>query len=100
MTLANKSAILMIFLFFKLFYTSVLTLSVLIITPKNSLPLANVRFFCSFALEFKSNPDGQTTVKRRSTDGQPTVKAYVTPLFNPYKNHIISYGYAAIYYYI
>ena len=55
---------------------------------------------CSFALEFKSNPDGQTTVKRRSTDGQPTVKAYVTPLFNPYKNHIISYGYAAIYYYI
>ena len=96
MTLANKSAILMIFLFFKLFYTSVLTLSVLIITPKNSLPLANVRFFCSFALEFKSIP----TVKRRSTDSQPTVKAYVTHLFNPYKNHIISYGYAAIYYYI
>ena len=51
---------------------------------------------CSFALEFKSIP----TVKRRSTDSQPTVKAYVTHLFNPYKNHIISYGYAAIYYYI
>ena len=49
---------------------------------------------------FHSNLSPIPTVKRRSTDSQPTVKAYVTHLFNPYKNHIISYGYAAIYYYI
>ena len=53
-----------------------------------------------FFVPLHSNLSIIPTVKRRSTDSQPTVKAYVTHLFNPYKNHIISYGYAAIYYYI
>ena len=53
-----------------------------------------------FFVPLHSNLSLIPTVKRQSTDSQPTVKAYVTHLFNPYKNHIISYGYAAIYYYI
>ena len=87
----------MIFLFFKLFYTSVLTLSVLIITPQKLI----ISCICEIVfVPLHSNLSLIPTVKRRSTDSQPTVKAYVTHLFNPYKNHIISYGYAAIYYYI
>ena len=87
----------MIFSVFKLFYTSVLTLSVLIITSQKLIISC---IYEIFFVPLHSNLGLVPTVKRRSTDSQPTVKAYVTPLFNPYKNHIISYGYAAIYYYI